>query len=53
MDNLNFNIYGLTKPTTAAEISNLLIEALRVSEELDGQITAMEEFLELRACQAA
>lgn len=37
MDNLKFNIYAYLKPETPEEISALIAEAVRVSEEL-GQI---------------
>ncbi len=42
---LNFNPYAFVKPTTAAERSALLEEALRIAEEIDDQIDDIEVLL--------
>ncbi len=42
MEHIKFNIYGFARPTTRAERSALLDEALRLIEELDGQIEAID-----------
>jgi hypothetical protein len=53
MTELNFNIYAFARPTTVAECSRLLIEALRVAEELGELINANEAFLEEHATPLA
>jgi len=49
MFDLKFNIYGFTRPTTDAERSELLIEALRVADELLEIIDSNDEFLNAHA----
>lgn len=49
MSDLQFNIYGFARPTTAAERSELLIEALRVADDLLGLIKSQEAFLKENA----
>lgn len=46
MNELNFNIYGFSRPSTKAEWSSLLIEAVRLAEELESQIDCMSAALE-------
>lgn len=41
MFELDFNIYAFVRPTTPAEVRALLVEALRLAEELDAQIERM------------
>lgn len=45
MSDLKFNIYGFARPTTAAERTELLIEALRVADELLDMIDGNDAFL--------
>jgi hypothetical protein len=40
---MNFNINGFARPTTRAEYSALLSETIRLMDELDSQIDAMED----------
>lgn len=51
MQELNFNIYGFARPSTRAEVSALLDEALRMADELDASIEAMTAFM--AKCPAA
>lgn len=52
MTDLNFNINAFAKPTTGAERIALLDEALRLADELDAHIDAMEAALEKQAVDA-
>lgn len=45
MDDLKFNIYGFVKPQTNEEISALIEEAVRVSDELNDIICTISEAL--------
>jgi hypothetical protein len=49
MNTLTFNAYAMIRPTTSAELSALLAEALEVAEDLSSQITAMENHLAANA----
>lgn len=46
MEELGFNIYAFARPTTRAEMSALLREAIRLAEELDSHIDSMEAILQ-------
>lgn len=46
---MNFNIYGFARPTTQAELSALLEEAVRVSSEIEAQVDAMSSILKATA----
>lgn len=48
MNELNFNINGFARPTTRAEISALLREALCLADELDSHLASMEKIMEAR-----
>ena len=52
MNELNFNINGFARPTTRAEISALLSEALCLADELDSHLASMEKIMEARAERA-
>lgn len=41
-----FNIYAFARPSTREEYAELLIEALRLCDELDEQIESMDALLE-------
>lgn len=45
MDELGFNIYAFARPTTRAEVSALLSEAIRLADELDTHIDRMDVIL--------
>jgi hypothetical protein len=49
MNELNFNINGFARPTTRAEISALLDEALRLADELNSHLSSMEAIMEAKA----
>lgn len=49
MNDLKFNINAFAKPTTRAEYSALLVEAVRMAEELDEKIEAIGAALEAQA----
>jgi hypothetical protein len=49
MDELPFNIYAFVRPTTRAEFSAVLTEALRLAEELDSHIDRIEAILRAKA----
>lgn len=49
MNELKFNIYGFARPTTKAEVSALLDEAIRVGDEIEAQIDAMSAQLKANA----
>lgn len=49
VSDLNFNIYAFVKPTTRAEYSALLDEALRMGEELEQMIDDMGAWLKANA----
>ena len=49
MKDLNFNIYAFARPTTKAEFSALLDEAIRVGDEIEAQIDAMSAMLKTNA----
>jgi hypothetical protein len=51
MKDLNFNIYGLTKPTTRAEYMALLQEAHRLAAELHSQLDGFDQILEANAAK--
>ena len=53
MTELNFNIYGFARPSTAAEVSALLDEAIRVGDELEAQIDEMSRMLAANATKLA
>ena len=53
MKDLNFNIYGFARPTTTAEFSSLLREAVRLTEELDAQIDTIGTLLQAQERSAA
>lgn len=46
MSDLNFNIYAFARPSTSAERSELLIEALRMADELLEMIQKNTDYLE-------
>lgn len=46
---LGFNIYAFVRPTTHAEVSALLSEAIRLAEELDEHIDRMDAILRAQA----
>lgn len=48
---LKFNIYGFARPTTRAEVSALLDEALRMADQLDATIADMGSIMEERPTQ--
>jgi hypothetical protein len=45
MEDLKFNIHAFTRPSTAAERSALLDEAVRMGEELEAMVDAMSAML--------
>lgn len=45
MNELPFNIYAFARPTTRAEVSALLSEAIRLAEELDEHVDRMDAIL--------
>lgn len=49
MTDLNFNIFGFTRPNTQAEILSLLDEAIRLADELEEQISVTANALEKSA----
>ena len=51
MNELNFNIYGFARPTTAAEFSALLDEAIRMGDELEAMIDSMSATLKQNAAR--
>jgi hypothetical protein len=43
---LGFNIYAFVQPTTRAEVSALLSEAIRLAEELEEHVDRMDAILQ-------
>lgn len=53
MKDLNFNIYAFARPSTLAEYSALLDEAIRMGHQLEAMVDAMSATLAQNAAEKA